>query len=85
MVSEMERLDRPRSQVRTPVGPATGTETEPASATSTTSPCPASCLMIHELAWARHGSNHRPRTPASARNTTWLAWAVPDQRPWGGQ
>lgn len=26
-----------------------------------------------------------PRTPASARDTAWLASAAHDQRPWGGQ
>ena len=52
MVSEMERLDRSRTQVRTPVDPAADDGT---------------------------------KTPASARDTTWLAWTVHDQWPWGGQ
>jgi hypothetical protein len=40
---------------------------------------------IWELAWAYHGTNDGPRTPASARDTMWLAWAAHDQWPWGGQ
>jgi hypothetical protein len=48
---------------------------------SATTPLPT----IWELAWAYHGTNDRLRTPASARDTTWLAWAVHDQWPWGGQ
>jgi hypothetical protein len=85
MVYEMERLDRPRSQVRAAVDPATGAESEPACATSTTAPCPGIWLMIQELAWAHHGTDDGPRTLASAWDTTWLAWTVHDQWPWGGQ
>ena len=40
---------------------------------------------IWELAWAYHRTNDGPRTPASARDTMWLAWAAHDQWPWGGQ
>ena len=52
MVYEMERLDRPRSQMYTAVDRATGAE--PACGTSTTAPCPAIWLMIQDLAWTVH-------------------------------
>jgi hypothetical protein len=79
MVCEIERLDRPRSQARTMLDPATRAETEPVCATPTTAPCPAIWLMIQELAWAHYGTNDGPRALASARDTTWLARAVHDQ------
>jgi len=62
-------------------GPVTGAGTETACATSTIAPLPA----IWQLAWAHHGTDDGPRTPASARDTMWLAWALHDQWPWGGQ
>ena len=40
---------------------------------------------IWELAWAYHGTNDGSGTPASARDTMWLAWAAHDQWPRGGQ
>ena len=83
MVYEMERLDKPRSQVHTAVDPATGAE--PACGTSTTTPCPAIWLMIQDLAWTHRGTDDGPRTLAPTRDTTWLAWTVHDQWPWGGQ
>ena len=83
MVYEMERLDRPRSQVHTAVDPATGAE--PACGTSTTAPGPAIWLMIQELAWTHRGTDDGPRTLAPTRETTRLAWTVHDQWPWGGQ
>jgi hypothetical protein len=66
-------------------GPVTGAGTEPARALLTAAPLPAIWPMIRELAWAHHGTNDGPRTSASARDTTWLTWAVHDQWPWGGQ
>jgi hypothetical protein len=83
MVYEMERLDRRRGQVHTAVDPATGAE--PACGTSTTAPCPAIWLMIPELAWTHRETDDGPRTLAPTRDTTWLAWTVHDQWPWGGQ
>jgi hypothetical protein len=83
MVYEMERLDRPCSQVHTAVDPATGAE--PACGTSTTAPRPAIWLMIHEPAWTHRGTDDGPRTLAPTRDTTWLAWTMHDQWPWGGQ
>jgi hypothetical protein len=68
-----------------PGGPITRTGTETACATPTAAPLPAIWPMIRELAWAHHGTNDGPRTPASARDTMWLAWDVHDQWPWGGQ
>ena len=85
MVYADERLDRPRSQVRTAVDPATGAEAAAACATSTTAPCPAISLMIQELTYAHRGTDDGPRTLAPTRDTTWLAWTVRDQWPWGGQ
>jgi hypothetical protein len=72
MVSEMESLDRPPQSSARP-GRPDDWDRDRACATSTTSPCPACCLMIHELAWAHYETDHGPRTPASARDTTWLA------------
>lgn len=83
MVYEMERLDRPRSQVHTAVDPATGAE--PACGTSTTAHCPAIWPMIQEPAWTHRGTDDGPRTLASTRDTTGLAWTLHDQWPWGGQ
>jgi hypothetical protein len=40
---------------------------------------------IRESARAQHGTNDGPSTPASARDTIRLVWAVHDQWPWGGQ
>ena len=66
-------------------GPVTGAGTETARAAPIAAPMPAIWPMIRELAWAHHGTNDGPRTPASARDAMWLAWAVHDQWPWGGQ
>jgi hypothetical protein len=62
-------------------GPVTGAGTETACATPITAPLSA----IWQLAWAHHETNDAPRTPASARDTMWLACALHDQWPWGGQ
>ena len=70
-----------RSQNGGPV--IAGSET--ARTTPAAEPLPAIWPMIRELAWAHWGTNDGPRTPVSAGDAIWQAWAVHDRWPWGGR